>query len=341
MKTAAIIDEGINSERFYTEYLRKIRIETCAEAIIVIMNGPFLHCGLPAFEEKHSRAEKLMRAGADAVVELPVSAVLLGLHAYTAALSTLLRRLGCVEELILPVEQGNLSLFETVCSLLLRMPPEYQAALKRQKMDSNRRNEWVPAAVEQVLPGGGTLLCQPMNRFAVELCNQMRLSYCPVKVHLLEADWTEAESVISPKTDARLGEILSARLTESDQADLTNIFGGYERLAEKLLTLSAQTFTQYAKALSSPQESEEEIRHFLLRFLLNFRKIDHGVSALQSHVPMIRVIDIQNAMLSEQLEQCAQAPVIWSLPQGNKTSGGATLLEFDERAAVLENHLNE
>lgn len=337
MKTVALIDEGLRSEAFYSDYFDRVKSESDADALTVIMSGPFLHAGVPATEEKTQRVEKLQRAGADMVIELPVYGVLLGLDSYAPALSMLLRKLGCVDELVLPYEAGNAELLEQICSMLMRVPANYRDALKQEKSRQPSRDEMTLAAVESIIPGGGAFLRRFMNRFAVELSNNMRLSYCPVRIRFLEVDWEEEATLITPEYDTFLGKKVMEKLETTTEEILVEIFGGREHLARQLLDLRGageMTFSQIADALTTPRWSMESMRQFLLRFLLDFRKIDHCVCALYSYVPLIRVIGLRSEVLGQELEKRAQSPLVWEIPQRHETSAGAMLLEFDERAAA-------
>ena len=134
-------------------------------AIVCAMSGNFVQRGAPAILDKTLRAEAAVCAGADLVLELPVTAALSSAEGFAAGGVTLLSRL--CDTLCFGAETADASaLLETARALLSdAFPPMLRAQLDTGKSFPSARQ----AALEQ-LGLSGALLTQPNDILAVEYC---------------------------------------------------------------------------------------------------------------------------------------------------------------------------
>ncbi len=105
MRTAGIICECNPLHAGHLYLLEKAR-ESGAEAVIAVMSGCFVQRGEAAVADPYARAEILVRAGFDAVVELPFPFAAASAEFFGAAGAEILSRLG-VDELWFGSECGD------------------------------------------------------------------------------------------------------------------------------------------------------------------------------------------------------------------------------------------
>lgn len=322
MKIAAFIDDGLKSEEFYRSYLQSIRTETKADAVAAIMAGDILHSGFLSAESKEVRSRRLASAGTDLVIESPVHGVILKPDTYAYVMAMLMQKLGCIHTLFLPCQKGDKAVLEQAAQLMLLAPREYQQAL-RQLRPGRELYEIIPMAVDRFVPGALDAMSNPMNRFAVEVKNAMRLSYCPTKAMFCEVDFDSGPEEISKETDEKLGTLLQSRLQQWTDADLMDIFGSNDSLIALLRASDAETFTGLAKALVRRDHSILSSRQFLLRALLDFRHITHSNCALFSYITSIRVLQSSNTKAFAELVERAGTTVLGSNEELSTTESKA------------------
>lgn len=303
MKLTAIIDDGLQSEAFYENMVKKALHETHADAVAAIMAGPIIQSGVLPREDVPSRASKLRRAGCALVVEVPVHGTLLKHDTYYYVLAMLLQKMNCVDFLYLPCRVGDADMLSRCTRFLLHAPVTYQKTLARLR-DGRNLHEVVPEAVEQFVPGGQAVLAAPMNRFAAEMHNALILSYSPTKAVICEADWAVSESTMPESADERLGDLIARSVCAMDMPAISDIFGSTDAIAERIKKARG-SFSAMSERLGV---DSHEARQLLLRTYLNYRFISHSNAALYSYVPAIRLLAGEDKW-SEALKAKASAPV--------------------------------
>lgn len=305
MKLAAFVDDGLHSEAFYRDYIRKIMDETGADGVAALMAGAITQSGFLPAEDAASRAQKLRRAGCSLVVEVPVHGCILKHDTYYYVLAMLILKMNCVDWLYLPCRPGDRARVTDCARFMLAPTRAYQAALARRPAGCSVHDA-VPEALELFVPGAQAVLEQPMNRFAAEMMNALKLSYCPTAAVLGEAGLACPDAPMPADADARLGAQMAARIAGMDVPALGDIFGSTNALAERMQAAGSRSFTALSQALGS---DAHEGRQLLLRTWLNYRFISHSNSALYSYVPNIRALAGDGEWLSH-LQSQAAAPVL-------------------------------
>ena len=187
MKTAGIIAEYNPFHNGHAYLIQQARQLTGADAIIVIMSGPFVQRGEPAIFDKYARAKAALSCGADLVLELPVWCATGSAEQFAAGAVAQLTAAGCTF-LCFGSECGNLPLLQQVAGLLAEEPP----VLQRHLQAALRTGQSYPAAVLQAVlqtmaadPETGkqlsALLSAPNNLLAIEYLKAICRQHSPLK----------------------------------------------------------------------------------------------------------------------------------------------------------------
>lgn len=107
MTVTGIIMECNPFHEGHAYLLKEARRRTGADYIVVAMSGDFVQRGEPAVFDKYFRAEQILRAGADLVLELPLYAACGSAEYFAGGAVALLDRLGVVTDLCFGSESGD------------------------------------------------------------------------------------------------------------------------------------------------------------------------------------------------------------------------------------------
>ena len=171
MRTAGIICEYNPFHLGHEKQLRILR-ERLGEdtAAVCLMSGNYVQRGAPAVFDKMTRARAAVEAGADLVLELPITGVLSSAEGFAKTGVEVLDRLGTVDTLCFGCEYGDgAALMETARTLLRE---DYAAALSA----ATETGISYPAARQRVLEslgGNGTVLESPNDILGVEYCKAL------------------------------------------------------------------------------------------------------------------------------------------------------------------------
>ena len=110
MKISAVIAEYNPLHRGHAYHMAKTRRQTGCDALIVLMSGNFVQRGEPAVFDKWMRARLALRAGADMVIELPVSYACASAERFAMGAVRILNGLHCIDALSFGSETAELSL---------------------------------------------------------------------------------------------------------------------------------------------------------------------------------------------------------------------------------------
>lgn len=108
MNVTGIIMECNPFHEGHAYLLREARELTRADYIVVAMSGDFVQRGEPAVFDKYIRAEQVLRAGADLVLELPLYAACGSADYFARGGIALLEKLGVVTDLCFGSESGDI-----------------------------------------------------------------------------------------------------------------------------------------------------------------------------------------------------------------------------------------
>ena len=171
MPVCGIICEYDPLHRGHEKQFRLIR-EQLGEntAIVCIMSGNFTQRGLPAVFDKSVRAAAAVEAGADLVLELPVTKVLSSAQGFAEGGVEILDRLGIADTLCFGCESGDGTALMQTASMLCKS--EYEAELQR-IMGSGVSYASARQQALETLGGTGALLENPNDILAVEYCKAL------------------------------------------------------------------------------------------------------------------------------------------------------------------------
>lgn len=177
MKVAGIITEYNPFHNGHAYQIQKVRQETGADYIVIIMSGDFVQRGEPAMTDKYLRTQMALQGGADLVLELPVSFACAGAEYFARGGVSILNSLGCVDLLCFGTEQDSLSVFGPVAEVLAAEPDAYRQLL----LNALRNGMGYPLARAEALRcylhTDVSFLRQPNNILALEyLCALKKLN---------------------------------------------------------------------------------------------------------------------------------------------------------------------
>ena len=107
MTVTGIIMECNPFHEGHAYLLKESRRRTGADYIVVALSGDYVQRGEPAVFDKYIRAEQVLRAGADLVLELPLYAACGSAEYFARGAVALLDRLGVVTDLCFGSESGD------------------------------------------------------------------------------------------------------------------------------------------------------------------------------------------------------------------------------------------
>ena len=179
MQTVGIICEYNPLHLGHQRQFRAIRAAG-GDAIVCLMSGNYVQRGAPAIIDKSLRAKAAILAGADLVLELPVTAALSSAEGFA---SEGVRILGdFCDKLCFGAETADDSLLSTAKALL---SDDFPPAL-RIRLDKGLSFPAARAAALQDLGLDATVLDTPNNILAVEYCKAILRSGCamqPMPIH--------------------------------------------------------------------------------------------------------------------------------------------------------------
>lgn len=107
MKTAGIIAEYNPFHTGHKYQIDHVKGTLSADYVVIAMSGDFVQRGTPALLSKYVRAEMALRAGADLVLELPVSCATASAELLQGAACSFLMDLGWWTPSVLEANAGT------------------------------------------------------------------------------------------------------------------------------------------------------------------------------------------------------------------------------------------
>lgn len=130
MKTAGIIAEYNPFHNGHLYQIEEVRKQTGADYVVVVMSGDFVQRGEPAIFDKYTRTRMALSAGADLVLELPVSFATASAELFARGAVSLFNQIGIVDLLCFGSESGSLSDLRATAEILVHEPEEYTQSLR-------------------------------------------------------------------------------------------------------------------------------------------------------------------------------------------------------------------
>ncbi len=130
MKTIGIIAEFNPFHNGHKYIIEKLKAESNADYVVVIMSGDFVQRGAPAIVDKFTRTKMALSCGADIVIELPIYYSTGSAEFFAKGAVSILDGIGCVDILGFGSESANIDSMNKIASYLSDEPAEYQKVLQ-------------------------------------------------------------------------------------------------------------------------------------------------------------------------------------------------------------------
>lgn len=137
-----------------------------AQAVVVVLSSNFVQRGEPSFQDKWSRAEGALSAGADLVLELPVPFSCHNAGVFARGAVEILASTGIVTHLSFGME-GEIPRLESILDILLHEPLPFKEKLKSSLERGMSFVESRALAVDSLVPGAKQSLSTPNNNLAL------------------------------------------------------------------------------------------------------------------------------------------------------------------------------
>lgn len=188
MKVAGLITEYNPFHNGHLYHIQKAKEATGADALLVVMSGNYVQRGAPAMLPKRIRTEMALKAGASAVLELPVCFSLGSAEYFAAGAVSLLDKLNCIDSICFGSECEDSKVLESIADILAEEPDRYRVRLQEALKEGRSFPLARQTAIKEYLKGGipNTVLKYPNNILGVEYIKALRLmkssiKACPVK----------------------------------------------------------------------------------------------------------------------------------------------------------------
>ena len=173
MKVMGIIAEYNPFHKGHAYQIAYAREQFGADYVVAVMSGDFVQRGAPAIVDKYTRAEMALRAGADAVFELPSYWAVASAEHFAGGAVTALDKLGIVDGVCFGCETPDLEKMTKVARYLAKEPPEFQQKLRQYLQAGNaypvaRMQAMQACVAENEKPFVTKLLSSPNDILAIE-----------------------------------------------------------------------------------------------------------------------------------------------------------------------------
>ena len=307
MKTAGIIAEYNPFHTGHKYQIDHVKGTLGADYVVIAMSGDFVQRGTPALLSKYVRAEMALRAGADLVLELPVSCATASAELFARSGVQLLDGLGVVDTLCFGSECGDTEILMKLAGILVEEPEEFKSALRRNLKEGMTFPKARSLALGEVLPGNESekyqqVLSSPNNILGIEYCKALlRLNsrIRPVTIRREGMGYHENtvpeknSTVVSPDLQSHTDFFASAtairNLVLQDSPDL-------DALASQI---PKQAFPVFQEAVNSGEFLTESSLDSILSYCL----MKENTKSLSSYMDVSedlarRIINQQNLLLS-------------------------------------------
>ena len=181
MKVVGLIAEYNPFHNGHAYHIRKAKAVTGAFYCIVVMSGNYVQRGTPAVISKYARTQMALEAGADLVLELPVTFSSASAELFAKAAVSLLNHTGIVDYLCFGSECGEIEPLEQIAHIFLEEPPLFREELLKNLKEGNPypkarndalieyllKSDLTSSAVESIYKAT-SLLSSPNNILGIE-----------------------------------------------------------------------------------------------------------------------------------------------------------------------------
>ena len=315
MKTAAVIAECNPFHKGHEYLIRRVREETGADRILLLLSGDYVQRGLPAVTERRVRAEMALRCGADLVLSYPTRYATSSAEAFAYHAVSMIGSLGCADVLAFGSECGDLGALKEAAAFFLDESEEFKENIRA----NLQSGDTFAAARAKAAGKYAALVGSPNNILAVEYLKALAktessmevftvkraaygdISASRIRMQLAESERNEKDAAdgISPEACELLRKDLSVngmvqaddyslllhdRILRADTADdLTKYHEVTPALAGSILSLRKEYrgFTAFASALHTKNRTHSAVNRALLHIALGIEKSEKSACFTQ------------------------------------------------------------
>ena len=274
MKVTGIIAECNPLHEGHAYLIREARARTGADHVVVAMSGDYVQRGAPSILSCRSRAESLLREGADLVVELPLYVSCSGADYFARGGVALLESLGPVTDLVFGSESGDLDALQAAAEKLGEEDEAYRTSLR----DGLRNGMTFPEA--RAAASGSGVPVSPNDLLGTEYLKALRASGSSIRPHAIPRISCRSASEIRAQmlrerseTDPFLcrddfsDPLLHALLSADDLSRYLDVSGDLARRIRSLLP-SYSTYSAFCEAVKTRNYTYTRISRALLHIML-------------------------------------------------------------------------
>lgn len=287
MKVCAVIAEYNPFHLGHAYHLKKARLLTDADYIIVVMSGNFVQRGDPALVDKYTRAKAALSCGADLVLELPSCFSTGSAEYFARGAIAMLDHLGMIDFLCFGSECSEIQFLSQFAEIFLNEPEPYKNILREKlklgySYPTARTNALVIAYPQ--LAADIAVVSSPNNILGIEYIKALhrrRSRIHPVNIRRTGSDhrdqrlgdvYSSSRALRQAMQSNRSIEELRSHIPEEAYNVLAEYFAQERPLFQndfstllhyKLLSEQAKGYTEY---LDVAPDLSEKIRKYVYQF---------------------------------------------------------------------------
>lgn len=237
MKICAVIAEYNPFHNGHAYLLKRAKEQTGADKLFVIMSGNFTQRGEMAIMNKYVRATHAIKAGADAVIELPTVFATAPAEIFASGAVKLLSCIPDVSMLAFGCENDDVSFINSTAKIMVDEPKSYRQKLKEKLKAGISFVKARTEAVSELNEGDVSSLSQPNNILALEYAKAVHrlnsgISIVPIKRvgaeykdEELKNDLSSASAIRANlgSTDKKVIKLMRSSVPEFVFEDLKNV----------------------------------------------------------------------------------------------------------------------
>lgn len=239
MKSCGLIVEYNPFHNGHLYHMQQARKQTKADILIAVMSGNFLQRGEPAILDKWSRAKMALDAGADLVIELPVSFSVQPADFFAKGGVALLQAMGC-EQLCFSAESGTSKDYLETAGFFLDHSKEIDQRFQQFRNDGGSYAAQMQHVMDQFAFQYTLDFSAPNTMLGVAYAKENAAYKKPMQLHVIRREGAEYhESQLVQKKLASATAIRKA-LMESETRE-----SGLEKVADFLPLTSSKALADH------------------------------------------------------------------------------------------------
>lgn len=330
MTVAAIIMECNPFHEGHQYIINEARRITNADYVLVILSGDYVQRGIPAIVSKEQRAIDVLTAGADLVIELPLTYSTGSAEYFARGAVRTVCSLGVVTDLVFGAANADIEYLRRIADLLSSESPEYQEALKshlrsglsypsaRSRAAAQILGMELPTVGNDILgmeylqalrdfDPDGTITVHPVPRVDVMSATEHRARMLQERSH----DTTAPDKIYLDANDfsgplyyrllALTGLCSCAARTDTDNAQAVEALTAFldidNDLAFRILgeLPSFHDWNSFCLSLKTKNITYARVSRALMHILLDIRKVDLEALDAFSHCGYARVLGFRKS----------------------------------------------